>query len=175
MAPMATAEIRRIQDQLRRAVEGGAWHGPALREIIGDLGAGEAARRPLPDVHSPWEIVSHVVAWLETVRRRLDGEEIELGEAEDWPRTAGPDESAWVELRERLARAHEELQRTLERMSDEELERRVPGKTYTNYFMLHGVVQHTLYHAGQIAILKKATGRRGPARGDPGAGSEPRD
>ena len=32
----------------------------------------------------------------------------------------------------------------------------VPGKDYDFYFMLHGVVQHELYHAGQIAILKKA-------------------
>ena len=32
---------------------------------------------------------------------------------------------------------------------------RVPGKRYDFYFMLHGVAQHALYHAGQIAILKK--------------------
>jgi hypothetical protein len=32
----------------------------------------------------------------------------------------------------------------------------VPGTEYSVYFMLHGVIQHDLYHAGQIALLKKA-------------------
>jgi hypothetical protein len=37
----------------------------------------------------------------------------------------------------------------------------VPGKKYDFYHMLHGIAQHELYHAGQIAILKKAaSGRR---------------
>ena len=32
----------------------------------------------------------------------------------------------------------------------------VQGKNYSFYVMAHGVVQHDLYHAGQIALLKKA-------------------
>jgi hypothetical protein len=28
----------------------------------------------------------------------------------------------------------------------------------STYVTLHGVVQHSLYHAGQIALLKKALG-----------------
>ena len=35
----------------------------------------------------------------------------------------------------------------------------VPGYDYSYYVMLHGAVQHTLYHAGQIAILKKEIGK----------------
>jgi len=31
----------------------------------------------------------------------------------------------------------------------------VAGRDYTTYVMVHGVIQHNLYHAGQIAILKK--------------------
>jgi hypothetical protein len=41
-------------------------------------------------------------------------------------------------------------------MPDSRLTERVPGKDYDIYFMLHGAVQHALYHAGQIALLKKA-------------------
>jgi len=43
-------------------------------------------------------------------------------------------------------------------LPDSRLYEVVPGKTgkhYTFYYMLHGVVQHELYHAGQIALLKK--------------------
>lgn len=153
---MTTTEIQRIREQLRNALEGGAWHGPALAEAIGDLQAGEALSRPLPALHSPWELVLHVAAWLETVARRLNGEPAELTEAEDWPATGRGGEADWAAVRGRLDRAHAELQRLLEQMGDHELGDRVTGQAYDRYFMLHGVVQHTLYHTGQIVVLKKA-------------------
>jgi hypothetical protein len=42
---------------------------------------------------------------------------------------------------------------------DSRLAEQVPGKTenyYNFYYMFSGIVQHELYHAGQIALLKKA-------------------
>ena len=36
-------------------------------------------------------------------------------------------------------------------MSNDELGMPVPGKNYSNSFMLHGLIQHHLYHAGQMA------------------------
>jgi hypothetical protein len=48
------------------------------------------------------------------------------------------------------------LVKTVAALPESRLRERVPGKRYDFYFMLHGVAQHELYHAGQIAILKKA-------------------
>ena len=52
--------------------------------------------------------------------------------------------------------AHAQLVKTVEALPDRRLSERVPGKKYDIRFMLEGVAQHELYHAGQIAILKKA-------------------
>ena len=41
-------------------------------------------------------------------------------------------------------------------LADRQLEAEVPGMGYNVYVMLHGAVQHATYHAGQIALLKKA-------------------
>jgi hypothetical protein len=41
---------------------------------------------------------------------------------------------------------------------DEELLTPPAGTELSRYATLHGVVQHDLYHGGQIAILKKALG-----------------
>jgi hypothetical protein len=64
------SEIQRIEDQLRRAFEGHAWHGPAVRELLADVTAAKAAGRPLPSAHSIWEIVLHMATWERVVRRR---------------------------------------------------------------------------------------------------------
>jgi len=66
-------ETKRIADQLQRAFEGEAWHGPSLRELLAEVSAEKAASRPLALAHNIWEIVLHVAAWHGGVKRRLDG------------------------------------------------------------------------------------------------------
>ena len=153
---MAVDEVVRIREQLRHAMEGGAWHGPSVRELLEDMTAEEAAARPLPSVHSAWELVLHMAVWLEIVRLRVQGDPAEPTEAENFPAVSEPTEAAWADARARLRRAHDDLQSVLPSLTEEDLEGTVPGQRYRVAHMLHGTIQHTLYHAGQVAILKKA-------------------
>ena len=151
------SEIQGIEDQLRRAFEGHAWHGPAVRELLADVTAAKAAARPLPDAHSIWEIVLHIATWEEVVRRRLQGEAIaDLPPAQDWPLVGDTSEAAWHKAMDDLERVHHTLIEAIAQAGDVRLAEMVPGKEHSVYHMLHGVIQHDLYHAGQIAILKKA-------------------
>ncbi len=148
-------EMDRIQDQARRAFEGEAWHGPALREVLADVDFRMAAAKPLPGAHSIWEIVLHVTAWKEAVRRRLEGEAVELTPEQDWPAPPQRGESRWDRALEKLERSHRRLLAAMGEMTDTRLTEHVPGRDHSFYFMLHGAVQHDLYHAGQIAVLRK--------------------
>ena len=152
-------EVVRIGSQLKRASEGGAWHGPALLELLADVSAEQAASRPVAGAHSIWEIVLHVAAWQGFAARALEGASMptDLAEEEDWPPVSDASEEAWRAAVAGLREAGKRLRDALRGLSDEDLERVVPGREYTFYFLLHGVVQHGLYHAGQIALLKKAT------------------
>jgi len=150
-------ECGRIADQLQRAFAGDAWHGPSLRELLEGVSAEQAARRPLPQAHTIWEIVLHISTWEAVVRRRLAGELIrELPDEEDWRRPADTSAAAWKKTLEELEQSHQQLQQAVAHASDAQLPETVPGKDHSVYFMLHGIVQHDLYHAGQIALLKKA-------------------
>ncbi|MGH8068274.1 MAG: DinB family protein [Candidatus Entotheonellia bacterium] len=151
------SEIQRIEDQLRRAFEGHAWHGPAVRELLADVTAAKAAGRPLPSAHSIWEIVLHMATWERVVRRRLQGEAVaDLPTAEDWPPVRDSSEAAWHRAIDDLEQANHDLCDTMARASEARLAEMVPGKDHSVYVMLHGIIQHDLYHAGQIAVLKKA-------------------
>jgi uncharacterized damage-inducible protein DinB len=149
-------EIDRITDQLKRAVEGEAWHGPSLQETLADISAETAAARPLAEAHTAWEIALHIGAWLTGVRRRLEGHPVELSHEEDWPAMGEKSEAAWERARASLDGEYRELYDAVRGLSDESLERIVPGRDYNVYFMLHGVIQHILYHTGQIGVLKRA-------------------
>ena len=150
------SESALIADQLRRAFEGDAWHGPALLELLEDVNGATAAAKPVGNAHSIWELVLHVAAWDAAALRRLAGEKIQLTGEANFPAVPKPTEAAWRKGVARAKRTHERLVKTVVSLSESRLRERVPGKKYDFYHLLHGVAQHELYHAGQIAILKKA-------------------
>lgn len=152
-----TSEPALIADQLRRAFEGEAWHGPALLELLGDVDAVAAAAKPLPDVHSIWELVLHIAAWDVAACRGLDGKKAQLRGTANFPTVPKPTETSWRKAISEAKRTHDVLVKTVARLPESRLRDRVPGKKYDFYHLLHGVAQHELYHAGQIAILKKAS------------------
>lgn len=152
------SEATRIADQLRRAFDGDAWHGDSVFEILQGVTAAQAAARPIKNAHSIWELVLHITAWDGAVQRRLGGSAVELSDTENFPSVRDTTEAAWRKTLKELRRVHEELVKTVAALPDSRLDQIVPGKQgahYTLYYMLHGVVQHELYHAGQIALLKK--------------------
>jgi uncharacterized damage-inducible protein DinB len=153
----ANPESILIAEQLRRAFEGDAWHGPAVLELLEDVDAATAAGKPLAETHSIWELVLHIAVWDATACRRLAGETTQPTGVGNFPIVPSPTEAAWRRAVSAAKRTHELLVRTVKALPDARLRERVPGKKYDFYFMLHGVVQHELYHAGQIAILKKAS------------------
>jgi uncharacterized damage-inducible protein DinB len=157
----AQSETTRIADQLRRAFDGSAWHGPALMELLEDVDAATAAAKPLPKVHSIWELVLHVAAWDAAALRRLSGEKCQPTGRANFPLVSSAKESAWRKAVTGTRRAHDALVKTVAALPDSRLSDRVPGKRYDFYHMLHGIAQHELYHAGQIAILKKIQNLRG--------------
>ena len=147
-----------LSDQIRRAFEGEAWHGDPLAKILRGITAARAAARPIKNAHSIWELVLHVTAWDDVVRRRLDGAAVRLSGKQNFPPVKDTSEGAWRKAVENLKQVHSELVKAVAAFPDSRLQDQVPGKAqkyHDFYYMISGIVQHELYHAGQIAILKK--------------------
>jgi uncharacterized damage-inducible protein DinB len=155
----AKSEAALIADQLRRAFDGSAWHGPALLELLEDVNPATAVAKPLHDVHSIWELVLHIAAWDNAASVRLTGQICQPTGDDNFPPVAEATEAAWQTAMAAAKRTHTTLIKTVAALPDSRLRDRVPGKRYDFYHMLHGIVQHELYHAGQIALLKKASAR----------------
>jgi len=152
-----TAEVNRLEEQLRRALEGEAWHGPSVLESLAGLSAAQAASHPIAGAHSIWELVLHLASDYDLVLRRLAGDGRQLTAAEDWPACPASTEENWQQTAQELKLLNKKLRQTVRDFPDERLDDPlVPDGPYTAYTHFIGVTQHNLYHAGQIALLKRA-------------------
>src|SRR6266705_2501404 len=149
-------ETERIADQLRRAFYGEAWHGPSVGEALDGVTAEMAVQRPLGNAHTIWELVHHIAAWSDIARRRIERETVQVTEEVDWPPVVDTGEPGWKESLKRLEIAESELRKTALRIPESRLEEPAVEGGSLVYVLLHGVVQHSLYHAGQIVLLKKS-------------------
>ena len=158
-----TPHLELIVDQLQREHSGDPWHGSPLRDILSGVDAAKAARKPLAGAHSIWELVLHITGWKLEVAKRARGGPASEPAAGDWPAVGEPTELRWRAALEALDAAHHSLIAAVEALREEQLltptvdpRNRPLGTGVSYYVMLHGIVQHDVYHSGQIALLMKA-------------------
>jgi uncharacterized damage-inducible protein DinB len=159
-------EKERLLDQLEREIQGQPWHGPSLTTILDGVTPAQAAHKPSADAHSIWEILLHMTGWKREVTRRARGHEAAEPEQGDWPAIGEPNDTRWREAQADHLRAQRELIDAVSGLSESQLATKVPGNIeafvgagLSILATLWGVVQHDVYHAGQIAILKKMAAR----------------
>jgi uncharacterized damage-inducible protein DinB len=159
-----TVELRRLEQQLRTAFEGEAWHGPAVLELLAGVTPDQASARPIPDAHTIWELVLHLGSDYRLVLRRLRGNGRPLSPEEDWPAVPAVSADSWRDALNTLRELNAEVRRAVLAFPAERLDEPLVFESpYTAYAQFIGITQHGLYHAGQIALLKRALVHRDPA------------
>jgi len=146
-------ESERIADQLHRAFNGKAWHGPSVKEALEGVSAGTALARPLTAAHSIWELVNHLTAWISEADATVRGKPYESMKGEkDWPPVTEISSEAWEQSLKRMETAEASLEEALQALPPDKL-----GEGDRSlYYLVNGIAQHNLYHAGQMMLLKKA-------------------
>ena len=158
------SEVELVAEQVAAGYRNGAWPGVSVRDLLRSLSPGEAAAHPVIGAHSAWEIALHLGFWHNAVRRRLVGEAVEYSHDEDWPTPAEATAANWQAALDGVDEVHRALVDAVRVLTPDQLDQLVVGRSFTVYFMLHGVPQHDLYHGGQVMLLRKAI-RGAPAPG----------
>ena len=145
-------ELKHLIKMLQHTYEKNAWHGPAVKEVLENVTAADAQKR-LPGSHSIIELVAHMTAWRIFVVKKLQGN-TEYKVTDEMNFTTPTD---WVKVVEELDASQARLLEALKDFDSAKLYEPVPHGSYNYnfYTLLHGIIHHDLYHAGQIALLKK--------------------
>jgi uncharacterized damage-inducible protein DinB len=144
------SQTQRIADSYRAATVKAAWYGPSLAELLARVSPELATTRPVPGSHSISELLQHLLLWNERIRNTSDRNSLPPWEPEkDWAEPPIP----WKELVTRWSQSRELLEEKIRNFPIEDLAKQVPGRNYPYETLFHGVVEHTIYHSGQIAMV----------------------
>jgi hypothetical protein len=147
-------EVKFLRDQIITTFKGDSWHGPNLVNTLSGIDNEQARARPLGERHTIWELTDHITFWMEAAWKSIkDHTKLKPKKEKDWPEM-GKSKDDWIQSVERLEAAVNLTINELSIWNNEDLEREVPDTNYTFKQMLHGLIHHNLYHAGQINLLK---------------------
>jgi uncharacterized damage-inducible protein DinB len=148
-------EVKFLRDQIETTFKGDSWHGPNLMKTLDGIDYTQAMMRPLGERHTIWELTDHISFWMEEVWKSVrDKAGLNPDKKKDWTQMGATSEE-WSQAVNRLEAAVNMTLDALAEWRDEDLYKLVPETKYTFKQMLHGMVHHNLYHAGQINLLKK--------------------
>lgn len=150
--------VERLRLLLGEAYDKPAWHGPNLKGLLRGVTAAQAAFRLHPDRHNIWELTVHCAYWKYAVTRRVTGEKrgsFALTGSNWFARPIDASEAAWRADRDLLEAQHRRLLEVVDGLTDRDLDRKGTGR-HTIGRMVAGAAAHDLYHAGQVAMLKRS-------------------
>jgi hypothetical protein len=100
-----------------------------------------------------------MITWAEFALKRIEKDDINdmsVFEKLDW-REIDPKIHGWQEGLKQFKEIHSSIIRLLKEKGDDDkfLEEIVDYRNYKFRFMLNGLIQHNIYHAGQVAYVAK--------------------
>ena len=150
-------ETQYIVKSFESTLSGQPWFGRAVYEILGEVDESKAQTKPNGTEHSMIELLWHMNTWADFVLGSLENrsvEEMKTIEGNDW-REIDPKTHTWQKGIEQLKSTHKKIIELLNQKEDNFLGDIVPIRKFNFRFMLNGLVQHNIYHLGQIAYIKK--------------------
>ena len=149
------SESKRISNLYQSIYDGEPWLEVTLAHTLKDITAEQAYRKINPNLNTIWEIVNHLIQWRRNILSRMQGETITTPDHNYFVPVVDPTELAWQQSLQTLAKTQESWNAFLANFDDADFTKIYANNNHTYYEHIHGIIQHDVYHLGQIVILKK--------------------
>lgn len=150
-------EIQSIIRNLQRVNSGQPWYGRAVYELLDEVNPKKVFEKPGKEGHSIIELIYHMLTWTDFCLRRVQGvKEGNPAEVEklDW-RKIDPSEHSWEKGLTAFKTTNDQIIQLLSTKNDDFLKEIVDYREFNYRFLLNGLIQHHIYHIGQIAYIEK--------------------
>lgn len=136
--------------------EGGNWTVTNLKETLADIKIEEANQKTEP-FNSILSLLFHIQYFIsEALIPVLEGKPLDAHDKFSFNHPEIKTENEWQDFQRKIFADAEKAMHLIAKLSDEQMSEDFTDKKYGSYFRnIHGIIEHTHYHLGQIVILKK--------------------
>jgi hypothetical protein len=152
-------EIKSLVSRIENVNSGEPWFGRSVFAILDDVNPKNANRKPGGSAHSLVELIWHMNTWAGFTLQRIEkNHKLDLVAFEklDW-RKIDPAKHSWKKGVAEFKATHKKIISLLKKKNDAFLEEKVDFRNYNFRFLINGMIEHNIYHLGQIAYLNKLT------------------
>jgi uncharacterized damage-inducible protein DinB len=150
-------EIQAILQNLDKVLNGHPWYGKSVYNLLQEVDETRAYDKPNDNSHTMADLLYHMVTWAEFTQKRIEKEPIKdmaAFDALDW-RQIDPTVHTWQKGLAELKTSHQAIIDLLQSKDDAFLNEKVDYRNYDFRYLVNGLIQHNIYHLGQIAYLHK--------------------
>jgi hypothetical protein len=147
--------IELLAKLLADTYNGDAWHGPSLAVVIDGTSTELASKKINDEIHTITELVHHSAYWMGSVRCRLTGEPFAPNQNISWGPSGLDAETNWRIAKESLEAEYKALHSAIEKFPEDKLSEPFMEGGVSFFGLINGAIHHNLWHAGQIALIKK--------------------
>lgn len=142
--------------QFKALYDGKPWYGDSICKILENITPANAFWQPTESAHSIAQLTSHLIYWRQPLIKRLNGDlefKASAKSEDNWKSNDQLKKEGWNSLKKSFDESQTQLVSKLEIQKDSILKKNYSDKV-TFQDLINGILQHDLYHIGQIAYLK---------------------
>ena len=154
---MSNAAIQHYIEQLQLAMQGDIWVDETFDKKLAGIDGSNSFNRPLPDIHSVAEVISHLYEWRISILSNMRGgiRTVREESSHNWRTNEELLKEGWEVLLNKFKQSQQDLIDALNNQEDRFLQQPVKGESHRMKYYIDGLLQHDMYHLGQLGLIIK--------------------
>ena len=149
---------KKLAQEFRSTLDGNTWYSSNFMTVIEGIDADTAVKKLKGFPNSIVEIVCHMTQWKRFCVKKLEGDgvfDIPMNSEDDWKRFNSLADEEWDDIKAAFEKTTNELADAIAATADEKLDTIVPGRKYSFFHLVIGIMEHEAVHTTQINYLER--------------------
>lgn len=147
-----------LQTELENVITGQPWYGDPVYNTLSRITFESAYEKPLNSAHNIAQLILHMISWTEEVIDRMNEKPAGMPLSGNWNDPGAPDEEKWKMYIDDFKLVNVSLVKAIQDFPEEKwhepiIDERNEEPVVTYAELVRGLIQHHIYHQGQIALL----------------------
>lgn len=155
-------QITILVNQFETIYNGEPWYGSSIAKILEDITEENAFWEPTEGAHSIAQLMSQIIYWRQSLIKKLENDleyKASMKSEDNWKTTENLKLLGWKNILSQFKESQNKIVTLLSKEDNSFLDKPYSAKA-TMHELIKGIIQHDIYHLGQIAYVKSINKKR---------------